>query len=120
MSLRFASEIRVFVYSQAIDMRSGFGKLAALVSGEMKRNLFEGDLFLFLGKNRRRAKLLLFDRTGLCLVVKRLDRGAFMPAEDLLEVHEISQPDLARLLDGANLRVVFAAEKRARENLEIA
>ncbi len=49
MSLRFASEIRVFVYSQAIDMRSGFGKLAALVSGEMKRNLFEGDLFLFLG-----------------------------------------------------------------------
>jgi transposase len=113
-------EARVFVYSQAIDMRSGFGKLQSLVAEAMKANLFEGNLFVFLGRNPRRAKLLLFDGTGLVLITKRLDRGAFMPIADLCETGEISQDELGRLLDGANLRVVFAARKRAREGQEVA
>lgn len=101
-------------------MRAGFGKLQALVAEKVKENLFEGHLFLFLGKNRRRVKMLLFDGTGLILIVKRLDGGAFMPVEDLFETREIALPDLERLLDGANLRVIFAAEKRKRESQEVA
>lgn len=120
MSLRFKPGLRVFVYFEAIDMRWGFSKLQALVAEQMKENLFEGNVFLFLGRNRRRAKLLLFDGTGLVLVIKRLDRNTFMSVEDLLSTREIAQEDLARLLDGANLRVTFAAAKRVRENQEIA
>jgi transposase len=120
VSLKLQPGLRVFVYGQAIDMRAGFGKLQSLVAEGMKENLFEGSLFLFLGKNRRRAKILLFDGTGLVLIIKRLDRNVFMPIEDFVETREIVLADLERILDGANLRVIFVAAKRARENEEVA
>ena len=120
MSLRFKDGVKVFVYREAIDMRAGFLRLSALVTEQMGANLFEGNLFLFLGKNPRRAKLLVFDGTGLVLVTKRLDRGQFMAVGDLCEVGEIGQEELSRLLDGANLRVVFAARRRTAEGQKIA
>jgi transposase len=120
MRLRFKPGLRVFVYSEAIDMRWGFSRLQALVAEQMKENLFQGHLFLFLGRNRRRAKLLLFDCTGLVLIIKRLDRNQFMSVTDLFSTREITQEDLSRLLDGASLRVTFAAAQRAGENLETA
>lgn len=112
--------IRVFVYHEPIDMRAGFEKLHALVTNAMKANLFDGNLFVFLGKNPRRAKVLLFDGSGLVLIVKRLDRGSFMKIEDLHDTPEISVEELKRLLDGVNLRVVFAAAKAKRESLSFA
>jgi transposase len=120
MSLIVKSEARVFVYSESIDMRAGFGKLQALVAERMKANLFEGNVFLFLGRNPRRAKLLLFDGTGLVLITKRLDRGSFMNTADFFETREIEQEELKRLMDGANLRVVFAARSRARAGHPVA
>ena len=120
MSLLVKSQARVFIYSEPIDMRAGFGKLQALVAEKMKSNLFEGNLFVFLGRNPRRMKLLLFDGTGLVLVTKRLDRGSFMKLADLFATFEITQEELGRLLDGANLRVVFAARKRSQAGHEVA
>ena len=120
MSLRFKDGVKVFVYREAIDMRAGFLRLSAIVTEKMGANLFEGHVFLFLGKNPRRAKLLIFDGTGLVLVTKRLDRGQFMAVSDLCDAGEIGQEELGRLLDGANLRVVFAARKRASMGQKIA
>jgi transposase len=78
-------------------MRSGFSKLQALIVEQMKGDLFAGHLFL--GKNRRRAKMLRFDGTGLILITKLLDRGQFMRIEDLFDKNEILLSDLERLLD---------------------
>ena len=36
-----------------------------------------GELFLFTNKNRTGCKVLSWDGTGLCLFVKRLERGRF-------------------------------------------
>jgi len=110
----------VFVYHEAIDMRSGFLKLQAWVTEGMRENLFDGSLFLFLGKNRRRAKILIFDGTGLVLIVKRLDRGMFMSAADFFETREIESAELERILDGSNLRVFYASQKAKRDSHEIA
>jgi len=116
MELMGRSDLRVFVYGEEIDMRAGFSKLHALVIEKMKANLFEGNLFVFLGRNPRRAKVLQFDGSGLRLTVKMLDRGRFMKVSDLFETPEISRDELNRLLDGVNLRVVFAAKKMQSEN----
>ena len=43
----------------------------------MKRDMATGDLFVFVSKNRKRAKVLYFDGTGLCLFSKRLESGLF-------------------------------------------
>ena len=69
--------VSVFMYGDPVDMRKSFDTLSALVAHEMKRDLLEGDLFLFVGRDRKRAKVLYFDGTGLCLLSKRLEQGQF-------------------------------------------
>ena len=69
--------LTVFMHGDQVDMRKSFDTLSALVAHEMKRDLLEGDLFLFVGRDRKRAKVLCFDGTGLCLLSKRLEQGQF-------------------------------------------
>jgi transposase len=58
---------RVFAYQQPCDMRKQYDSLAALVTGAMDHDFLSGDLYLFVGRTRRRAKVLYFDGTGLCV-----------------------------------------------------
>ncbi len=69
----------VYAYTQAVDMRKSFNTLSALVCEEMKREVLAGDMFLFVSADRKRAKVLYFDGTGLCLFCKRLEKGKFSP-----------------------------------------
>lgn len=70
-------QIRVHAYSGPIDMRKGFDGLSALVVRDLGRDPLSGDVFVFVSRNRRRAKVLLWDGTGLCVYAKRLERGRF-------------------------------------------
>ena len=58
-------------------MRKGFDGLGALVASGLGRDPLSGDLFLFVSRDRRRAKVLLWDGTGLCIYAKRLEQGRF-------------------------------------------
>lgn len=100
MSLRLRPGHRVFVFQEAIDMRAGFDRLSMLIRERMQAKLVDGDLFLFLGKNRKRLKGLCFDGTGLLLIAKRLEQGRFMRPEDL-EFHELTVDELDWLLRGS-------------------
>jgi len=70
------SRTHVFAYGSPCDMRKSFNTLSGLVSS-MGREVSTGDVFLFVGASRKRAKVLWYDGTGLCLLAKRLDRGRF-------------------------------------------
>lgn len=67
---------RVYAYGAPCDMRKSFNTLSGLVSS-MGQEITHGDVFLFVSKNKKRAKVLWFDGTGLCLMAKRLDQGVF-------------------------------------------
>ena len=69
----------VFAYTEPVDMRKSFNTLSAVVQEQMKREVLTGDLFLFVSHDRKRAKVLYFDGTGLCLLSKRLEKGKFSP-----------------------------------------
>jgi transposase len=58
-------------------MRKGYSALYGLVLEEMGREVVSGDVFLFVGRDRKRAKVLVWDGTGLCLFSKILERGRF-------------------------------------------
>jgi transposase len=58
-------------------MRKGFDGLCALVRSELGRDPLDGDLYLFTGRTRKRARVLLWDGTGLCVYAKRLERNRF-------------------------------------------
>jgi transposase len=69
--------VRVFAYTRPVDMRKQYDGLYALVVSELKADPLSGDLFLFTNRRRTRAKVLLWDGTGLCIYQKRLERGRF-------------------------------------------
>ena len=71
--------LTVFAYTEPVDMRKSFNTLSAVVEEQMKRPVLSGDLFLFVSQDRKRAKVLYFDGTGLCLLSKRLEKGRFSP-----------------------------------------
>lgn len=68
---------RVFAFAAPVDMRKGIEALGGLLQPGGARELLRGDVYLFTGRCRRRAKVLYFDGTGLCLLSKRLEQGRF-------------------------------------------
>jgi transposase len=74
--LGLSRKLRVFAWAAPVDMRKSFWSLAALVEAE-GHVVVEGDAFLFVGRSRRRAKVLWFDGTGLVLLSKILEQGHF-------------------------------------------
>lgn len=93
---------RIFLYCQPADMRKGFDGLSGLAGEHFSESLFSGSLFIFVNRGRNRVKILYWDRDGLALWYKRLEKGTFR----LPEVHaggteaELSAGDLAMLLEG--------------------
>lgn len=69
--------MRVWAYASPADMRKGYEGLSAIVRNELKGNIMAGELYLFTNARRSRAKVLLFDGTGLAIYMKRLDKGQF-------------------------------------------
>jgi transposase len=87
-------------------MRKGYEGLSELVRSALRKDVLSGDLFLFVGKDRRRAKVLYFDGTGLCLLSKRLDKGRFAALWRRRpdgERFELTATELALFLEGSEL-----------------
>ncbi len=60
-----------------IDMRRSFDGLCATVIEVLEQNPLEGHLFLFRGKRGDRIKALIWDRNGLAIWYKRLEKGKY-------------------------------------------
>lgn len=69
--------VTVYAYTRPTDMRKGFDGLSALVVQGLQRDPLNGDVYIFVSRDRVRAKVLQFDGTGLCVYAKRLERGRF-------------------------------------------
>ncbi len=94
---------RVFGYGAPCDMRKSFNTLSGLVSA-MGHEVAAGDVFVFVSKNRKRAKVLWYDTTGLVLLAKRLDIGKFAAIweTDASEI-ELTMNELQLLLEGCKV-----------------
>ena len=98
--LSLSPETRIFMAAAPIDMRRSFDGLCATVIEVLELNPLEGHLFLFRGKRADRVKALIWDRNGLAIWYKRLERGKYKwPSRDGASM-EISVQELSLLLDG--------------------
>jgi transposase len=107
--------VRVFAYTLPTDMRKGFDGLYGMVSTHLEHDPLSGDLFLFVARNRKRAKVLMWDGTGLCLYAKRLEKGRFAKlwaGEDSTSL-QLTSSELALFLEGSKLvgKVPVSPEK---------
>lgn len=92
--------VRVWVATAPVDMRKGFDGLAEVVRSFLGHDPLTGSLFVFRNRSAQRVKILWYDRDGLALYYKRLDRGAFrFPLGDEVAM-AIDSGQLLRLLSG--------------------
>jgi transposase len=95
--------VAVYAYGTPTDMRKGFDGLCALVSQKLARDPLSGEVYLFLSRDRVRAKVLHFDGTGLCVYAKRLERGRFAALwrDDVADPITLTVSELDLFLDGS-------------------
>ena len=76
------TNVRVLIATKPVDFRKGVMGLAAIVEAEFKADPFSGVIYVFRSKRADRIKLLFWDGTGICLLIKRLEGGKFQLAQD--------------------------------------
>lgn len=92
--------VRVWVATQPVDMRKGFDGLAEVVRSFLGHDPLSGSLFVFRNRSAQRVKVLWWDRDGLAIYYKRLERGTFrFPPGDEKAI-AIDGGQLLRLLSG--------------------
>ena len=104
--LTLPSSVRVYMAVDATDMRRSFDRLAATVEGAFGFDITEGHLFVFINRKADQAKCLFWDRTGLCVLHKRLEVGTFSRVRDAQSgaLHvEIDAAELSLMLEGIDL-----------------
>jgi transposase len=90
----------VYASHEPADMRKGYDGLFALVRDVIRRDPLSGQLFVFVAKNRKRAKVLFWDGTGLCIYQKRLERGRFAAPWLNHATATLTTSELALFLEG--------------------
>jgi transposase len=102
--------MRVLVATKPVDFRRGADRLAALVREQLKHDPFSGTIFIFRSKRADRLKILAWDGSGLVLLWKRLEHGAFRwpPISD--GVMRLTASEMAALVDGMDWSRLHARE----------
>jgi transposase len=100
------TRMAIYAATAPIDLRRAFDGLAAAAREQLGHDPKSGALFLFVNKTGDRLKALWWDRTGYCLLCKRLERGRFrIPA--LLRPGDktiaLDAAEFARILEGLDL-----------------
>jgi transposase len=113
----------VWACAEPTDMRKGFDGLSALVEKRLSRDPLGGDLFLFVSRNRKRAKVLVWDGTGLCVYAKRLEKGRFVCLwkERGRRELRLTTAELELFLQGSNLvgRVELSPAEFVKKTIDI-
>ena len=104
--------VRSFVALEPLDMRKSFDGLANAARHVLSGDPLSGHLFVFFNRARTMMKALYWDRSGYCLIAKRLERGRFtLPKTDGIGRMEMESAELSLILEGIDLTT---AKRRPR------
>jgi transposase len=103
--------VRVMMATRPVDFRKGVDGLAALVRDTMGADPFSGTVFVFRAKRADRVKLVFWDGTGVVLVAKRLEEGAFRWPKIEDGVVRLTAAQVSALLEGLDWTRVHAARE---------
>lgn len=100
-----AQAARIWLATEATDMRCGFDRLAERVRAVIGQDPLSGHLFVFRSRRGDRLKILLWDHDGFLLYYKRLEIGVFkLPrGNEGARSVELRASELAMVLDGIDV-----------------
>jgi len=102
------SGARILLATRPVDFRKGAHGLAALAAEVLAEDPFSGVVLVFRSRRADRVKILVWDGSGLVLVWKQLEGGAFRWPAVVDGVLRLSAVEFAALFDGIDWRRVQA------------
>jgi transposase len=95
------------------DMRKGFDALSGVVRRDMGRDPLSGEVFIFMNRLRTTLKLLHWERGGLVLYHKRLERGRFtLPVfDEKSRCYHLGWQDLVLMVEGISIEKIHRKKK---------
>lgn len=91
----------IYLHKAPVDFRKQSHGLSVIVEAEMRLSAFSEALFVFTSRDRKKLKILYWDRTGFALWSKKLEKERFpWPRKFEEAVVQIGPRELSWLLDG--------------------
>lgn len=112
--LSLPPSVRIFVATQPVDGRKGPDSLMAMARDVLRLEPLSGHLFVFFSKRRDPVRVVYWDRSGIAMWTKRLEKGRFRPRfsdDGKLTASAIEAAELALILEGIELQ---GAQRRPR------
>jgi transposase len=103
---RFDDDLRIYLHREPIDFRAGLNTLVTMVEQSMQLDPLTRAVFGFHNRKRDRVKLVLYDRAGFWMMMKRLEADRFMWPRRQQTVIELTTEQLHLLLDGVDVDAV--------------
>ena len=75
--LSIPGNARLFICQHPVNMHKSFEGLSALVEELFPKELLSGALFIFLNRRKDHMKVFFWDKDGLVIWFKRLEKGSF-------------------------------------------
>ena len=106
--INFSPAIKIYLHRAPIDMRKSYDGLFGIVKNDLSLDVRHGGLFMFINARRNRVKLMYWDRDGIAIWQKRLERGSLQHPQpkDNAKHLEIDASELTLLLAGIDLASV--------------
>jgi transposase len=104
----FGQSFRIVVATKPVDFRKGHDGLTAVVQEQLGLDPHSGLIVVFRSKRGDRAKILVWDGTGLVLIYKRLEQGSFTWPAVRDGVMRLSKAQFEALFEGLDWRRVMA------------
>lgn len=105
--------LRVWLAMEPVNMIKSIDALAAIVVEHLKKDPKADGVFVFVNSKKDRAKLLWRDKTGWCLLYKRLDTR-------VVALPDVAEGMTTASLDGRALAVLLDGVERVRRDKDLA
>ena len=108
---------RILLATRPVDFRKGAHSLAALAAEVLSEDSFSGVVLVFRSRRAGRIKIVVWDGSGLVLVWKQLEAGAFRWPPVVDGALRLTPVEFAVLFDGIDWMQVRGAKRIPRPSV---
>ncbi|MFE3836045.1 IS66 family insertion sequence element accessory protein TnpB [Pseudogemmobacter sonorensis] len=101
---------RIWLATEPVDFRKGMDGLAGYIANHFDLDPFSGAIYVFRSRRADRLKLIVWDGSGLVLVMKRLNGQRFVWPKAQAGPITLSRMQFDALFSGIDWRQVVAPE----------
>lgn len=107
-----AGSFRVFLDPRPVDFRKGMDGLAGYVAAHLDRDPFDEAIYVFRSRRADRLKMIVWDGTGLMLIMKRLNSKRFVWPKANAGRITLTKMQFGALFEGIDWQDITASETR--------